>query len=785
MNEPTALSMGSEPKVTGLSPMTGPPGTKITIRGDNLGQSSEDIVCLTINGADCLPYLEWKSPKKIVTRCTKTLGYGDVLVTTNSGGLGTCDVQFNCYNEKVGLTDESAVWFDEVDDQAAEKDKLVAVSTGDEYSLEVSSAKFKPQHYLLHTQSNSSLQDLERVRIKLRTDLASRNDPDVASSSSNRAALLKSNLPVIMECLQILENLNKVVITSKDPSIDNAVKLIRESLARTHELFDPLLAQKELVRSVESAMQVFRQNETLFNLPSAIENSIKTRNYDSVVKEISVVLSRLKTIDIDHSLTEKIRADLANKVTKLKMTIETQLQQSCRSTTADRSIDEVRKFISHLNKLGEPIRFDIWAAVSELYNSLMQTLSDKYQYYLKILLEKSEVVEGTQSSSRRRSSSQKRDPPSTVKFVNFAISVFNNTYYDLLGLGQCYFDSRDELACKEPEEVRHAKLQDFEELMSANPISHLITLLRSALIPGSSKLEKPSQWPEEGVELLADWLEHLLQSVISCHINLTKVSVPSKARAAIDDFKELVFEFRVRSMQVLFGNATRFNKVLHKFEDWTIEVDDRYGGRTKLPVVFENNVIETLRFANEIIFKPSIAEEKSILKRVDVQAIMKELATGLINSFLTSLESALIDTKEHQTEATRILMASRDSKRIPSEYMNRLLITICNCQYTRDRIFPRLQSEFEKFRGLKMDRVFKVCNEQYCSYAFKTSEKFCRIKCAELNKNFSGTSSSKEDLQVNLMIVNSQIYLIAPQLVNSLMTSIVTTMQRKSLPSKK
>lgn len=94
--------MSLEPKVTGLSPMTGPPGSKITVRGENFGQSCDDIIQLTINGADCLPYLEWKSSKKIITRCTKAFGNGDVIITTNSGGTGTCDVQFNCYEETIG-----------------------------------------------------------------------------------------------------------------------------------------------------------------------------------------------------------------------------------------------------------------------------------------------------------------------------------------------------------------------------------------------------------------------------------------------------------------------------------------------------------------------------------------------------------------------------------------------------------------------------------------------------------------------------------------------------------
>ncbi|KAG8196222.1 hypothetical protein JTE90_007945 [Oedothorax gibbosus] len=130
------------PKVTGLSPKEGEPGTKVTIRGENLGTSQRDLLSLSICGVECLMYAEWHSPSKIVARCgavrvpqygdvivtTKSGGKGtctvqfkvsvrcivwDVIVTTKSGGKGTCTVQFKVSVRCIGLTDESAVWVDE------------------------------------------------------------------------------------------------------------------------------------------------------------------------------------------------------------------------------------------------------------------------------------------------------------------------------------------------------------------------------------------------------------------------------------------------------------------------------------------------------------------------------------------------------------------------------------------------------------------------------------------------------------------------------------------------
>lgn len=57
---------------------------------------------LTVCGADCTLFAEWKSPNKILARTGAGEGRGDIVVTTKSGGPGTCMVKFYGYLEVVG-----------------------------------------------------------------------------------------------------------------------------------------------------------------------------------------------------------------------------------------------------------------------------------------------------------------------------------------------------------------------------------------------------------------------------------------------------------------------------------------------------------------------------------------------------------------------------------------------------------------------------------------------------------------------------------------------------------
>lgn len=85
---------GPPPLVTGISPIEGHPGTKLTIRGENLGTTASDLTHVFINQIDVGPTAQWLSSKKITAITPLGEGEMEVVVVTNSGKFGTATVSY-------------------------------------------------------------------------------------------------------------------------------------------------------------------------------------------------------------------------------------------------------------------------------------------------------------------------------------------------------------------------------------------------------------------------------------------------------------------------------------------------------------------------------------------------------------------------------------------------------------------------------------------------------------------------------------------------------------------
>ena len=86
------MSMKGPPEITGISPRCGPSsgGTKIIIRGCNLGRSQDDFLGVFVCSCESLDTLEYHSPAKVVCVTKPWNGTkpnpGPVVLVTKSGG---------------------------------------------------------------------------------------------------------------------------------------------------------------------------------------------------------------------------------------------------------------------------------------------------------------------------------------------------------------------------------------------------------------------------------------------------------------------------------------------------------------------------------------------------------------------------------------------------------------------------------------------------------------------------------------------------------------------------
>lgn len=221
------INMAPQPVVTGLSPKEGPPGTRVTIRGEFLGTKATDLIGLKICGSDCLLSAEWVSPNKIIARSGPAKGLGDIIVTTRSGGEGTSTLQFRAIgnHEIIGPLKETAVWIDEAPSQnfawgrrtlvqsvLTQEDPLGLSTEGNEQknlenlrelfpnaSGDLLQENFSPALFLLEKHSTTTFADLKAGLNYL--------NRKVESQKEGQLSFLKSNAGSVIDQLDTMMNI--------------------------------------------------------------------------------------------------------------------------------------------------------------------------------------------------------------------------------------------------------------------------------------------------------------------------------------------------------------------------------------------------------------------------------------------------------------------------------------------------------------------------------------------------------------------------------------------------
>ncbi|KAG8228948.1 hypothetical protein J437_LFUL007699 [Ladona fulva] len=352
--------MAPPPIVTGISPKEGPPGTKVTLRGENLGNGPNDLIGLSICGCDCLLSAEWKSSNKIIARSGPGKGRGDIIITTVSGGKGSSTVQFRGYYETIGPMKESAVWVEEAPLQSLawgsrrslspttyqHEDPLGLSVEGNEKKFpeddlhelfpegaaaaagsgvscgDLTSEHFIPAWFLLEHHHATSFEDLKAGLSFLRRR--------VDAQKEGQLSFLKANVGAVMDQLDTIVALKeRFEADMKELGPDSTAKAeqaIRESERQATELFREVLGRREKAEAIRNALGVLQRHRFLFALPSTIERNIRRGEFDLVINDYMRAKSLFGSADVP--VFRKVFEEVDRRIGSLRAALLSRLQEA-------------------------------------------------------------------------------------------------------------------------------------------------------------------------------------------------------------------------------------------------------------------------------------------------------------------------------------------------------------------------------------------------------------------------------------------------------------------------
>lgn len=707
--------MALAPVVTGISPIEGVPGTKVTIRGENLGNRPEDLVGLTICGVDCLMTSEWKTSNKIVARSGAGIGKGDIIVTTVQGNRGTSTVQFKGYQETMGPLKESAVWVDETiflnmafgrkrpmsPTSALQDDPLgLSVEGNDRKVLEedleemfpgwsgdLSSTKFSPEWFLLESHLSTSFEDLRAGLHCLRRK--------VEAQKEGQISFLKANVGSVIEQLDTLLELKCKFESDIQEYGRNSTQVLEKAIIECKEeadkLFEDVLHRKDRADGTRNALNVLHRFRFLLYLPVNIERHIQRGDYDVVINDYA----RAKSLfgDTQVPLFRRFYNEVENRIDDLRGVLGEQLTQM------PSSLDHQKKIIRNLHHLetpGDPA----WQCLTAQHEYILHLLLSVRDTHLNREMADHDLGSGSvkigvigSGGSRNTTPAAKYNKimmssvgewqataPVRVLWVEEACELLSTNFPDMWKLSQAYFGGE---LLPPSAQVDHFKHPRCKEMILE--LLHVFSgVMRGAIMPHSLDPDGPNfrtfhVWPEASLDQLTPWLPQVLRHVRGCYNTLLTLDLPNDA---LDVVKNLILDLRVHCLTSLFQQTVEHVQSLHSREKWQLEVDDENGGYTQLPHICENVIVECAQLVRETVLDTG-HREMPLLDHPTVRRDIITLIHNVIVAFAKSLQKlSLRDPDEDDGD----IIVSENAPGVEAQ----LLITLSNCAYMRRVILPRL-----------------------------------------------------------------------------------------------
>lgn len=778
--------MENVPRVTGISPKEGRPRTKLTIRGENFGLNQEDIISVKICDIECLIFTEWVSSQKIITRSPHCVGTGGVIITTKSCGVGVSMIQFRAFEENVGILTPSGVWVDESElfqydshystspalNNFNYDNSISGVFTEKNFSSmypeggsknprnDLLSDSFNPYCYLVDNHENSTFEKLKQVYHE-----HLRKSRSESENTLNTNTFLKANVLSIIDCLNALNSFYLAYKKDRqEVGFDMTAKIdecIKNANNEAHLIFDNIISRKDKSDSTRNALNVLQRYRFLFNLPSNIDKSMQRKDYDTVINDFF----RAKNLFADSSVNvfRKVYLEVEQRIEKFSEALLESFRNYC-VTIEESNIDELKKLIKYLSAL-EIGNDPAWEAIQLIKNTLFDKISSCRQKYL---------LSGNKLSINIESTDQ-MEAPSKVKFIDEISKLFSRIFIVLFKLGSAYLNgdlyNRDSVG-----ESMKNKAVIFEKQVINESINLLCNEYRSVLLPDTIKSSYMTNQPDESIVI---WLPYCLRCTVSCYSNLLTIdfnSVHLPNSAILKQVQSVIFDLRLHTMTCLFAQVSNEVKVLYKNESWNIQLDDIYGVRTNLPLLFETKVIDILQLVRDSVIQIRNSEEVDVFSQINVKGLVKQLAQNVINSFLSALEKSVANP------------ISSNSNITPD---NRSLIVLCNCSFTSNYVLPKLYEAFDKYGYPDMSQVIQITQRKFKELEQKLLDIFIEKKRDVVigaiepsmylfDSNWTSVKEMPKDVSyyvketiLNLIFVQAEIYQINPQLVYKTMFDIL------------
>lgn len=819
------------PLVTGVSPKEGPPGTRVTIRGENFGRDPKDFIGLKICGVDCLLSAEWKSASKIIARTGPGKGKGDIIITTKTGGTGTCTVGFRGYFINIGPLQESAVWIDESQTVYAQlgrgrttsplisKDDEDPLGISDEgnraksegemqkmfpdASGDLSLENFSAAWYLLENHQEASFEDLKmglkHMRGKART------------MSEGPISFVKTNLGAILDCLDSLNDMHEKFIADdiQNKCISDYAVSLMQAKSCADGLFQEVLGRKDKADATRNALNVLHRFKFLFYLPLNIERNIQKGDYNLVINDYV----RAKTMfgDTQVKIFQKVYKEVEQKIGALRDTLYQKLMKLPNNLEDQKKLI---RYLVHLGWKGDPA----WECLENQQKWLTQLLSDCTERNIQepeepitgqrvsagnpAVMQSKSYVKGTgsRSSIYLADTGWRYRTPQKVIFVEELTEIMTNTFPDFWKLGQAYISGsllmKEEGKSYKPDQSKYVVLKQ----MISSTITYFSNLLRAAFLPESlenlpkEEKQKYGEWPESKKEISGAWLPHCVRYVRSCASSLCTLDLPGDSQNLV---QEIAFDMRTNCMFTLLKQAIADIRALNTKEIWVVELDDEFGGTTQLPALFENIVNEAIQHLHEVVVQNKTGEAEIFGQRL-VQKEATELCTQLLTAFAPCLEDLAFSSSDVNTPEIKTVDENRPSSpdisnedTMPS-MDKKLIIMLSNCNYTKSHLVPRLIDNLNKHGYVEMNKVLKASQDTYNRLDQKLFDAYVEVKSnpivgtMETNmyrgqfdwrtcRQPTDVRNYVKEVIMGMIEVHAEVYSISPAFVSRVMTHIVSS----------